>query len=78
MASIKAELDVIKLLKKELNKREGVEKFNHQLACIKNSAGRIQGMIKSKNVDDESIHKATDILCKDLGILWRNVFYGED
>lgn len=72
MESIEAELDVIRLLEKELNNREESE-FKYQLNRLKDLAHTIERMIKTEESDYE-VHKATNILCQDLGILWRNVF----
>lgn len=78
MESIKAEWDIIKMIEDELNNRKKVEGFKHQLNCLKNLASAIQSMIQSKDVDYEDVHKATTILCKYLGILWQNVFLGNN
>lgn len=73
MESINGEWDVIRLLEKELNNREEVEKWRHQLIRLKNLAHTIESMVKTGK-SDYDVHKATNILCKYLGILWRDVF----
>lgn len=76
MESINAEWDVIRLLEKELNNREENE-LKYQLKRLKNLAHTIESMGKTGK-SDYDVHKATNILCKNLGILWRNVFLGND
>lgn len=76
MESIEAELDVIRLIEEELKNRKGDE-FKYQLNRLKNLAHTIENMIKTGESDYE-VHKATNILCKYLSVLFQNVFNMKD
>lgn len=76
MESINAEWEVIRLLEEELNNRKEAE-FKYKLNRLKNLAHTIENMGKAGE-SDYDVHTATNILCKNLGELWQNVFNLKD
>lgn len=78
MESINAEWEVIELIEKELKNRKKAEGFRHRFNRLKNLAYTIQTMINTEQADDRYLHKGTDILCKQLGTLWQEVFNTPD
>lgn len=73
MKSINAEWAVIRLLEEELNSRNEVE-LKHRLKRLKDFAQVIECAINTKD-SDYDVYEATNILCKYLGVLWRDVFH---
>lgn len=76
MESINAEWEVIRLLDKELEKRNEDE-LKHRLKGLKDLAHTIECAINTED-SDYDVHQATNILCKYLGILWQRVFNIDD